>query len=270
MKNEKISVIMAVYNCKKTVIEAIESIQKQTYQNWELIICDDCSTDGTYDVVSKYISNNNPEKFVLLKNEKNMKLPFSLNRCLEHATGKFVARMDGDDISYSDRFQKQIDFLYSHPDIDLVGVAMDVYDGERIIGQNIRPANVNGFTLFKSPVFNHATILTYRYVYEKLGGYSLLERAIRCEDLDLWFRFFDAGFKGANLQEALYRVTDDINAKGRRDFTNRIHSSKTLFFGYRLLHYPWYCYPNALNPIVKGFVPKPIYDYLRNRKFRNY
>lgn len=267
--NEKVSVIMAVYNCEDTVADAIESILNQTYKDIELIICDDCSADGTYKVVEGYKAKY-PDRIVLIQNEENKKLPYSLNHCLKYATGKYVARMDGDDYSYPERIEKQVNYLRSHPDIDLVGTGMAVFDGEKIIGQNTSPEHVDQYSLLHKTCFCHATILTYKYVYDKLGGYSLESRAVRVEDIDLWFRFFSAGYKGANLPDLLYRVTDDAKAASRRKFSNRINAMKTLFFGYRLLHYPVYCYPMAVTPVLKGLAPKFVYNFYRGRKFKKH
>ena len=118
-----ISVIMATYNCEKSVSDSIESIIKQTYTNWEFIICDDCSTDGTYQILQKY-KNEYPDKFVIIKNKQNSKLSFSLNHCLKYAQGKYIARMDGDDRAVPERLKKQIEFLNSHKEYQLVGSAM--------------------------------------------------------------------------------------------------------------------------------------------------
>lgn len=263
----KVSVIMAVYNCEDTVGAAIESILNQTYNNIELIICNDCSTDNTYNVVKEY-ADKHKDKIVLIQNEKNMKLPASLNHCLKYATGRYIARMDGDDLSYPERFEKQIEFLNAHPDIDLVGTGMAIYNGKEMIGKTVRPEHVDKYSLKTQPCFCHATILTYKYVYDKLGGYSLEERAVRVEDVDLWFRFFSEGFNGYNLQDLLYQVTDDESAYKRRKFSLRINAMRTLFFGYRLLHYPLNWYPLVLLPVIKGLAPKFIYTYFRNRKFK--
>ena len=92
-----ISVIMGIYNCAGTLSEAIESILNQTITNWELIMCDDGSTDDTYNVAKEYALVHK-EKIVLLKNKKNMGLNYTLNRCLSVAKGNYIARMDGDDL----------------------------------------------------------------------------------------------------------------------------------------------------------------------------
>ena len=105
---------MGIYNCADTLSEAIDSIINQTYTNWQLILCDDCSTDNTYNVAKSY-QEKYPEKIVLVRNEVNSRLAFSLNHCLKYADGEFIARMDGDDISVSNRFEVQLKFLNDHP-----------------------------------------------------------------------------------------------------------------------------------------------------------
>ena len=116
----KISVIMGIYNCASTLPDAIDSILSQTYTDWELILCDDGSVDDTYAVAEEY-QIKYPEKIRLIKNESNSGLPKTLNNCLAVAEGTYIARMDGDDISMPDRFEKQIRFLEENPDkIDLV------------------------------------------------------------------------------------------------------------------------------------------------------
>ena len=96
----EISVIMAIYNCADTVACAIDSILNQTYSDWELILCDDGSVDDTYKIAEEY-KNKYPDKIKLIKNPSNQGLPASLNNCLKKASGKYIARMDGDDISRS-------------------------------------------------------------------------------------------------------------------------------------------------------------------------
>ena len=103
---DKISILMGIYNCADTLSRAIDSIVNQTYTNWELILCDDGSVDSTYEIAKQY-QNKYPDKIVLLKNEKNIQLAATLNHCLEYATGKYISRMDGDDESTPDRFEKQ-------------------------------------------------------------------------------------------------------------------------------------------------------------------
>ena len=105
-----VSVIMGIYNCADTLNEAIDSILNQTFRDWELIMCDDGSQDNTYELAQQYVQRY-PEQIVLLKNEKNMGLNHTLNRCLQAASGEYIARMDADDLCSRDRFETEINVL---------------------------------------------------------------------------------------------------------------------------------------------------------------
>ena len=123
----KISVLMGIYNCEATLPAAIDCILAQTVENWELILCDDGSADNTFSVAQGYVDKY-PEKIILLKNEKNMGLNHTLNRCLETARGEYIARMDGDDLCSPDRFKKELAALEAHPEMALVSTAMTYFD----------------------------------------------------------------------------------------------------------------------------------------------
>ena len=112
--NSTISVIMGAYNCAHTLPEAIAAIQHQTVSDWEFIICDDGSSDETWQVASEF--QRNDERIVLLRNEKNLGLNATLNKCLAAASGYYIARMDGDDICTPDRFEKE-PVSYTHLDV---------------------------------------------------------------------------------------------------------------------------------------------------------
>lgn len=119
----QISVIMGIYNCADTLPESIESIINQTFKDWELILCDDGSSDNTYQVARQYKAKY-PEKIVLLRNKKNRGLNYTLNRCLRAAKGEFIARMDGDDRCPVNRFTKELEVLRRESDIAIVSTDM--------------------------------------------------------------------------------------------------------------------------------------------------
>lgn len=266
--NGIISVIMAVYNCEDTLNEAIDSILSQTYDNWQLVICNDCSTDRTQSILEEY-QRQYPDRFILLRNEKNMRLSYSLNRCLKKATGSYIARMDGDDRSTPDRFEKQVAFLRDHPEYDLVGTAMRRFNDDGLADTVEKPEFVDKYTMRTSVPFNHATIMTYPSVYERLGGYTVSERTNRAQDYDLWFRFFHAGFTGYNIQEPLYLVREDMNAIRRRTFRVRWNAFKTTRYGFRLLGFPkrWLIKP-FLTMLGKSLVPYRLILLYRNHQKR--
>ncbi len=254
-QDDKISVIMGIFNCAGTLSAAIDSILAQTYSNWELIMCDDASTDNTYDIAKAY-QEKYPDKIILVRNDVNSKLAFSLNHCLKFATGKYIARMDGDDMSAPERFETQLSFLKSHPGVDLVGTAMKRFDGDKFADVVKGIDNPDKYTLRKHVPFNHATIMTYKYVYDALEGYTVSERTILAQDYDLWFRFYYAGFTGVNLSEVLYFVRENLSAIKRRTFKSRWNSFKTTKFGFKLLNYPkWWIFREFFMTLIKSLTP---------------
>lgn len=267
-KSKKISVIMGTYNCASTVSASIDSILMQTYDNIEFIICDDGSTDSTYEILEEY-KHKYPDKIVLIKNEKNMKLQYTLNHCLKYVTGDYVARMDADDVSKPNRFEKQVTFLQSHPEYDLVGTGEEIFNGKEIIGEIMLDEYPNAMTFTRNNPFSHETIMTYPYVYRKLGGYSLDKYAERVEDKELWFRFFEAGFKGYVLQEILLTDLENDAAYKRRKYKYRINSAIVTLRGYKKLHIPKKYWIKPLFPLVYGLIPSPIYKKIHIKRTLN-
>lgn len=263
MNDSKISIIMSVYNSEDTLSEAIDSIIEQTYGDWEFIICDDCSTDSTPDILEKYRLQY-PDKFILLHNDKNMRLSYSLNRCLEKATGTYIARMDADDRSDPTRFERQLSFLKEHPEIDLVGTAMRRFNESGLADSVVKPEFVDKYSMRKDTPFNHATILTYKKVYDSLNGYTVSPRTVRGQDYDLWFRFFHADYKGYNMPDDLYYVREDMNAIRRRTFKVRWNTFKTTCYGFRLLGFPkWWLIKPFFSMLLKSLVPYRIISMYR-------
>lgn len=252
----KVSVIMATYNCEDTVEKSIKSILSQTYSDWEFIICDDCSTDHTFEILLKY-QQDFPDKFIVMQNEKNSKLAFSLNRCLEVAKGEYIARMDGDDESFPERFKRQVDFLDAHSEFAVVGTAMIPFDenGDLPI-KRASALTPSGKDLTSGPCFFHATIMMRKSAYDTVNGYYVSNRTQRAQDYDMWFRFFANGLKGYNLQEGLYHVREDDNAYKRRTLKSRCYEVQTRVKGYKLLRYPIYKYVYAFKPIVAALIPR--------------
>lgn len=206
-----VSVLMGIYNCADTLAESIESVLNQTHSNIEFIMCDDGSTDNTYEIASEYARRDS--RIVLLKNEKNITLGPTLNKCLEYATGKYCARMDGDDLSTPDRFEKQVAFLETHPEYDVVGSFMQIYGTDKLRVVCEYPEIE---LLVKRNPCCHATIMMRTDVYREIEGYSKDPKLTRIEDVDMFWRFYLAGHKAANIQEALYIVRENPDTFKRR------------------------------------------------------
>ncbi|GEL07222.1 glycosyltransferase family 2 protein [Salisediminibacterium halotolerans] len=254
-----ITVIMGVYNSSEILPNCINSVIQQTYPDWEMIICDDCSTDNTYAVAEQFASLY--DNIVLIKNEKNMGLAYSLNKCLSLARGEFIARTDADDISYPERFQKQIDFLNENKEYQVVGSSVVLYDdqGEKVLRKAIERPSVE--SLIKGKSFIHPTIMMRKETYDALGGYVVSKRTQRGQDTDLWFRFFSKGFKGYNIQEPLCKYHESLKDYNKRSFIVRCRGMKTRFIGYRRLKVPARYYVYLLKPLIGAFIPKKIMYY---------
>ncbi|MEE1314616.1 MAG: glycosyltransferase, partial [Faecalimonas sp.] len=190
----RVSILMGIYNCADTLDEAIDSIMKQTYTDWKLILCDDGSVDDTYAIAKRYVEQY-PDKFLLLKNEKNLGLNATLNRCLEVADSEFIARMDGDDISLPERFATEVAFLDAHPEYAIVSSGMQYFDQEGVFrvgkgrGEPMRESFAHG-----TP-FCHAPCMVRKEAYDRVGGYSVSDKLLRVEDWHLWIKMYAAGYR---------------------------------------------------------------------------
>ena len=114
-----VSVLIPCYNCEKYVEEAVMSIIEQSYSNLEILVIDDGSTDNTGSILQELAQKDSRIRYI--KNETNLKLIRTLNKGIDLCRGKYIARMDADDISLPTRIVKQVNFLEKHPDIGIVG-----------------------------------------------------------------------------------------------------------------------------------------------------
>lgn len=224
MEKLRITVIMGIYNCASTLVEALESLESQTYKKFKVILCDDGSADNTLDVAQKW-AEKHPNYFVI-QNEYNIKLAATLNHCLRYADTEYVARMDGDDISLPTRFEKEINFLDAHPEFAFVSTPMFHFDEHGVWrkGKAIEYPQSGDFK-YCAP-FCHAPCMVRKTAYELVNGYTIGKKVERAEDYYLWYKMYKAGLKGYNLQEILYSMRDDKNAIARRKIKDRLRGIK--------------------------------------------
>lgn len=263
----KIDIIMGVYNCADTLRESIDSILNQTYENWHFIICDDCSADNTYSVLEEYKSKY-PEKFTILKNEKNMGLNFTLNKCLKECDGEFIARQDGDDISLPDRFEKQMKILEDSK-YALVTSSMTSFDENGDFGVIRHPEKPTADDFRFGAPFCHGPLLIRKSVMDEVGGYTVADHLLRVEDYHLWFKIYAKGYVGYNIQEPLYKMRDDRNAIKRRNFKNRINETRLKYWGFKEISVSKKYYFYILRPFILGLIPTWLYRILHRNKLKN-
>ena len=254
-----ISVIMGVYNGEKTLRLAIDSIIKQTYSNWELIICDDCSTDSTIDILEEYRVREG--RIHILHNKTNQRLAAALNHCLKKAKGEYIARMDADDESLPNRLATQAVFLETHPEYACVGSGVIVFDDDGNQYIRSRKEFPQKRDLLWDVPFTHPTILMRKSVYDALGGYTVSKMTVRAEDLDLWFRFYAQGYQGYNIKKPLYRYRESLEDYKKRTLSAGFQTARVFLNGYRLLELPPYLKVFGLKPIITSIIPNPIMKY---------
>lgn len=259
-----ISVLMGIYNCADTLEEAIECIIKQTYDNWELIMCDDCSQDHTLEVAETIAKKD--KRIRVIRNDTNRTLAPTLNHCLQCARGKYVARMDGDDACSLDRFEKEVGFLEEHSEFALVSCHMNLYDSDGIYRVVKHKSVPEARDLLYRSQFCHAGCMMRTSVMKELGGYSEGENCKRVEDYDLWVRLYAAGYKGYNIQETLYAMRDDRNAVKRRSFRNRLNEAKLKIRIVNTFALSKRYYLYACVPILKAIVSTSMYRYAHKNK----
>lgn len=210
-----VSVVMAVYNERPYLEEAVWSILNQTFGDFEFIIVNDGSTDGSKEVLERFAGQDDR---VLLFHQENRGLIPSLNRALHEAQGAYVARMDGDDISRPKRLEKQVRFLDSSPEIGIVGTQVDRIGGDGESNGEWRlptdPDLIAWQLLFHNRLC-HPSVMIRHSLLEKLGGYA--SWAVHAEDYELWTRAVLES-RLANLPHKLHKLRrhgDSITATKR-------------------------------------------------------
>lgn len=264
-ENKKISVIMGIYNCAATLSEAVGCILAQTYPNWELILCDDGSRDDTY-ALAQSLQQQYPEKITLLRNDTNRGLNYTLNRCLEHASGSFIARMDGDDICDPRRLEREMSVLEENPELSIVSCDMAFFDESGSWGKISHPTDPRKEDFPRESPFCHAPCLVRREAYDAVDGYSVSDKLLRVEDYHLWIKMYAHGFRGRNIHEALYQMRDDRNAYSRRRFRYRLNEAYVKLLAVKMLKLPAWMAVYALRPVLTGLMPRFLYDFLHKRR----
>lgn len=262
----KISVIMGIYNCEQTLQEALNSLYAQTFQDFEIILCDDGSIDSTYEL-ALYNQRQHPN-IILLKNQRNLGLNQTLNNCLDVAKGDYIARMDGDDVSYPERFEVEYHFLLEHPEYAIVSSPMEYFDekGTFMIGKGHGEVKPRDF-LYGSPIC-HAPCMVRKEAYASVGGYTVDKALLRVEDYHLWFKMYAAGYLAYMLEKPYYKMRDDRNANSRRNWTGKRNQYRVKKQGIKMLGFPWYYQIYAFKPLLVGLLPSWLYDILHKNRNR--
>lgn len=207
----KVSVLMCVYNTKLTYLqEAINSILNQNFHDWELIIVDDGSNMQVSEVLKKYAREN--KQISIIKNERNLGLTKSLNIGLEKCSGRYIARMDSDDISLPDRLRRQYEYMENHREVDVLGVNVDNIGDMSVYQPKFRNymKDTNVFRikmLFNNVGPRHPSVMIRKSFLDE-NKILYREEIRKAQDYALWIDCINAGAMFACLEEKLllYRI----------------------------------------------------------------
>ena len=200
----RVSVLLPVHNCADHVRASIDSVLNQEYQDFEVVVIDDGSTDSGSEIIGSYSDS----RVKVVRNESNIGLPCSLNRGFEKATGCYIARQDADDVSMSDRLRLQVELMDCNSEIGISGTWwewMDV-DGMTYAVSKPDPSSdaIRSILLEGRVPVPHGTMMLRRETFEDLGGYD--DRFWFSQDFDLWLRLMDTQWQIGIVEKPLYKL----------------------------------------------------------------
>jgi glycosyltransferase involved in cell wall biosynthesis len=251
----RVSVLMAAHNEESSVQRAVMSILGQSMQDFEMVIIDDGSSDGTHDILLRLAAID--DRIRIFRNSTNIGLAASLNRGLREVRAPWVARMDADDVALEQRLRAQLEHVVRHPDLDILGTWMlvDTGDGDPWLRKApVRHEEIVRL-MWSCPVF-HPTVMYRRSAIIAVGGYD--ESLRRRQDFDMWFRCVEAGFRFGNLAEphVLYRDHGDFFEKN--GIRVALSYAQIGMRGCRRIGASPIAYVGVLGPLARFLAPPPL------------
>ncbi len=217
-----ISVIMAAYNAEKTVGFAVDSVLKQTYENFELLVINDCSTDSTEKIVKEYAAKDARVK--LITNPENLGVSLTRLEGLKQAKGDWIAILDSDDAWMPEKLEKQITLQKRlNADVVFTAVTYIASDGKSLNWVLNVPESVNYKKLLKQNIITNSSAITKKDLFEQ---YYAIGDDMH-EDFAIWLNILKAGYKAYAIDEPLtiYRVS--VNSKSGNKFKSAVMNWKT-------------------------------------------
>lgn len=220
----KVSVVMPVYNGDHFLRDAVDSILSQSFRDFQFVVVDDGSTDGSTDILLDYASKD--ARVLYHRQPKNMGLVAALNDGIALSSGEYIARMDADDISMPDRLSKQVALLDSN-DVDLVGANYIKFPGPRSKTTRLpQTPEAIAKTMQYTCCIGHPVATFSRKAFDASGGYDIRYAKGGAEDYDLWLRIM-RNFNLANIKDPLlrYRLHNNSLTAASRKKDRYVHNS---------------------------------------------
>lgn len=267
----KISVIMGILYRDRHLDKlkrSVYSIINQTFGDFELLICDNGSTSKAQDFLTEL--SDIDKRIRLIRSEERAILAAKLNACLKKAKGEYIARMDDDDYSMPDRFQKQYDLLKKRPDIAFVGCNVYLSCNGLGIREQKFPEFPEISDFYITQPFIHPTLLFRKKILNEIQGYSEDHSKELCEDYDLLLRLYEKGYRGINLQESLLEYTIPVDGKGNRKLHHRWNETITRWEHFKKLNQFPKALPFVMKPIITGLLPEPFLKKIKRYSVEPY
>jgi glycosyltransferase involved in cell wall biosynthesis len=196
-----LSVVMATYNSDKYLAESIQSVLSQTFENFELIIVNDNSSDSSDQIIKSFAEQDH--RIVHLSNDWNMRQSASRNRAIENAKGEFIIIVDSDDICMPERLERQLNYFSDHPECDVLGTSYSIFFDTKVNEcQSVVSANIDDI-YGGQPLVHNPTCMIKRSVFVSHGSFN--SKYDDAEDYELWSRWFAQGVNFNNLPDVLYK-----------------------------------------------------------------
>lgn len=261
-QKELITVLMSVYNGNEEELkQSINSILNQTYKNFEFIIINDGMSEKLLNTIKSYSDN----RIKLFHNDENLGLAKSLNKGIKLAKGKYIARMDADDISYDDRLEVEYKFLSTHSEYSIVGGRVQYFNQNNMIGESKISGEIKKDDLIKGTPFAHPTLMIKKDSLLKIGGYPNYRRA---QDYAMEMKMYAHGYKGYILDKVVLSYRDDENNFKRRKFKYRIMEASLRHKYYKEMNVTFLKRIYMLKPIIAGLIPRKIMKNYQEKKFK--
>jgi glycosyltransferase involved in cell wall biosynthesis len=275
-QNTMVSIILPVYNADRYLEEALDSILSQTYENWELIAINDCSHDESYSILRKY--KRKDKRIRVFQNKRNMGIGWTLNRGIHLAKGRYLARMDADDICFPERLERQVQYFQHHEDVSLVGTfSEEIDESGTVTGPRVFPTSHADIVkeMFVFTAIQHPTVMIDR---ERMPTQELWYNGelSPVEDLDFYFRNMMYA-KFANIPEYLlyYRkhATNSSLSNVKKTFAlaHRIRFKAMREYNYKptVKHFITHFAQAAVVTFLPNFVLYDVYKLWRSNMIQN-
>lgn len=262
----EISILMGTYNDNPVyTAQAVDSILGQTFTDFELIIWDDGSETAYLNWLRSCCAKDS--RIRLFSSAQNCGLAAVLNRCFSCASGKYIVRMDADDISRADRLEKQAAFLNQHPEYAFAGSNARMIGTHGVWGERRLEEVPDRNSFLRTSPFIHPSVMFRREVIEASGGYCESPKYLRAEDYEFFMRLYAAGWYGYNIQERLLDYREAPESYKKRKYRYRICECRVRFEGFRRLGILKGNLRYALKPLAGGMLPCWMMQRIRKRRY---